>query len=187
MIKVGIIVGSTRPGRHADAVARWVLEKSKGRTDAEFEVVDIKDFNLPLLDEAMPPSMGQYAQPHTKAWARKVASFDAYVFVTPEYNHAPSAALKNAIDFVYAEWNNKAAGFVSYGASSGGGRAVEQLRQVMGEMQIADVRAQVLLSLLTDFENFSVFKPNPMHETALATMLNQVVSWGSALKTVRNA
>lgn len=186
MIKVGIIVGSTRPGRHADAVANWVLEKAKKRTEAQFEVVDIKDFNLPLLDEPVPPSQGQYSHPHTKKWAQKVASFDAYVFVTPEYNHATSAALKNAIDFLYAEWNNKAAGFVSYGASASGGRAVEQLRQVMAELQVADVRAQVLLSLFTDFEDFSVFKPSAVHETAMETMLDQIVAWGGALKTLRS-
>lgn len=186
MIKVGIIVGSTRPGRHADVVANWVLEKAKTRTDAQFEVVDIKDFNLPLLDEPVPPSMGKYSNPHTKAWAHKVASYDAYIFVTPEYNHAPSAALKNAIDYVYAEWNNKAAGFVSYGASASGGRAVEQLRQVMAELQIADVRSQVLLSLFTDFENFSSFKPSAAHDAAMAAMLDQVVSWGTALKAVRS-
>ncbi len=186
MIKVGIIVGSTRPGRHADAVASWVLEKAKKRTDAQFEIVDIADFRLPMLDEPVPPSMGQYSKPHTKAWAQKVASYDAYVFVTPEYNHAPSAALKNAIDFVYGEWNNKAAGFVSYGASTNGGRAVEQLRLIMGELQVADVRGQVLLNLYTDFENFSAFRPNPMHEASLATMLDQLVAWGAALKTVRS-
>jgi NAD(P)H-dependent FMN reductase len=185
MVKVGIIVGSTRPRRHADAVAKWVLEKAKKRTDAQFEIVDIKDFNLPLLDEPVPPSMGQYSQPHTKAWAQKVASFDAYVFVTPEYNHAPSAALKNAIDFVYSEWNNKAAGFVSYG-SANGARAVENLRLIMAELQVADVRAQVLLSLYTDFENFSAFKPNVIHETNLATMLDQLVAWGEAMKTLRS-
>jgi NAD(P)H-dependent FMN reductase len=186
MIKVGIIVGSTRPGRHADVVANWVLENAKKRTDAQFEVVDIADFKLPLLDEPVPPSMGQYSKPHTKAWAQKVASFDAYVFVTPEYNHAPSAALKNAIDFIYGEWNNKAAGFVSYGASSSGGRAVEQLRLVMGELQVADVRAQVLLSLYTDFENFAAFKPNAMQVTNLVTMLDQLVAWGGAMKTMRS-
>ncbi len=184
MIKAAIIIGSTRPGRHADAVAKWVLEHAKKRTDAEFEIVDLKDYNLPLLDEPMPPSMGQYSKPHTKAWAEKIASYDAFVFVTPEYNHAPSAALKNAIDFIYAEWNNKAAGFVSYG-SANGARAVEHLRLIMGELQIADVRAQVLLSLMTDFENWTTFKPNPMHETSLNTMLDQLVAWGTALKTVR--
>ncbi|MGD0727776.1 MAG: NAD(P)H-dependent oxidoreductase [Spirochaetia bacterium] len=185
MVRVGIVVGSTRPGRNAEAVARWVLEKAQKRTDAQFELVDIKDFKLPLLDEPVPPSMGQYTQPHTKAWAQKVASLDAFVFVTPEYNHGPSAALKNAIDFVYGEWNNKAAGFVSYG-SANGARAVEHLRLVMGELQVADVRAQVLLSLYTDFENFTVFKPNAMHETNLVTMLDQLVAWGGAMKTLRS-
>lgn len=185
MIKVGIIIGSTRPGRIGEGVAKWVFEKAKVRTDAQFEIVDLKSFDLPLLDEPIPPSMGRYSQPHTKAWAQKVASFDAYVFVTPEYNHAPPAALKNALDFVYGEWNNKAAGFVSYG-SAYGARAVEQLRLIMGELQVADVRAQVLLSLFTDFENYSVFKPNPMHETNLATMLGQLVAWGEAMKALRN-
>ncbi len=133
MLRIGIIVGSTRPGRKADAVARWVLEHARKRTDAEFEIVDIGDYNLPLLDEPIPPSMGKYTNQHTKDWAKKIASLDGFVFVTPEYNHGPSAALKNAIDFVYAEWNNKAAGFVSYG-SAGGARAVEHLRHVMGEI-----------------------------------------------------
>ena len=120
--------------------------------------MDIKDFNLPLLDEPVPPSQGKYSKEHTKKWAAKIASFDGYVFVTPEYNHGISGALKNAIDFLYAEWNNKAAGFVGYG-SAGGARAVEHLRLVMAEVQVATVRNQVMLSLRDDFENYSVFKP----------------------------
>lgn len=186
MIKLAIIIGSTRPGRNGEAVARWVHDIAKKRKDAEFELVDIKDFNLPLLDEPIPPTMGKYSQPHTKAWAAKIAAFDAFVFVTPEYNHGISGALKNAIDFLYAEWNNKAAGFVSYG-SAGGARAVEQLRLVMAELQIADVRAQVMLSLFTDFENFSVFKPAPHQEKAVTAMLDQVIAWGKALKTLRTS
>src|SRR5271157_213614 len=114
MTKVGILLGSTRPNRNGEAVAKWVYDIAKKRKDAEFELVDIKAFNLPLLDEPIPPSMGQYANAHTKSWAAKIDSFDAYVFVTPEYNHATSGALKNAIDYLYKEWNNKAAGFVSY-------------------------------------------------------------------------
>ena len=184
MIKIAIIIGSTRPGRKAEAVARWVHGIAKNRSDAEFELVDIQDFNLPLLDEPIPPSMGQYSKPHTKAWAAKIASFDAYVFVTPEYNHGTSGALKNAIDYLYAEWNNKAAGFVGYG-SAGGVRAVEQLRLVMGELQVADVRAQVMLSLYTDFENFTTFKPAGYHEKSVNAMLDQLISWGRALKAVR--
>ena len=184
MIKLAIIIGSTRPGRKAEAVARWVHEIARKRTDAEFEIVDIKDFDLPLLDEPTPPSMGQYIHPHTKAWAAKIASFDGYVFVTPEYNHGTSGALKNAIDYLYREWNNKAAGFVGYG-SAGGVRAVEQLRLVMGEVQVADVRAQVALSLSTDFENYSTFKPAPRHEASVGAMLDQVITWSGALKTLR--
>jgi NAD(P)H-dependent FMN reductase len=184
MLKIGIVVGSTRPGRKAVAVAEWVHGIAKQRAGVEFELVDIATFELPLLDEPIPPSMGKYSKPHTKAWAVKIASLDAFVFVTPEYNHGPSAALKNAIDFIYAEWNNKAAGFVGYG-SLGGARAVEQLRLILAEVQIATVRAQVALSLHTDFENFAVFKPAPSHEKVLGTMLDQVIAWSGALKTLR--
>ncbi len=184
MIKIGIIIGSTRPGRNSEAVAEWVYQLASTRKDAEFELVDIKDYNLPLLDEPIPASMNQYMNEHTKKWAEKIGSLDAFIFVTPEYNHAPTGALKNAIDYLYAEWNNKAAGFVSYG-SAGGVRAVEQLRQIMGEIQVADVRAQVQLSLFTDFENFSVFKPGEYQEAPLHTMIDQLVAWGEALKTIR--
>ena len=184
MINVGIIVGSTRPGRKADAVARWVHEIGKKRNDASFEVVDIADFKLPLLDEPMPPMMGQYTHPHTKAWAAKIAGFDAFVFVTPEYNHSTSGALKNAIDFLWREWNDKAAGFVGYGGA-GGTRAVEHLRLVMAEVKVADVRAQVALSLFTDFENYVAFKPGPHQERAVTAMLDDVVAWGEALKAMR--
>lgn len=184
MLKIGIVIGSTRPGRLGESVAAWVFEKAAKLVEAEFEVVDLLKFNLPMLDEPVPPSLGQYSKAHTKAWAKKVASLDAFVFVTPEYNHAPPAALKNALDFLYAEWNNKAAGFVSYG-SAYGARAVEQLRATMGELQIADVRAQVLLSLYVDFENFSRFHPNPMHEVNLKTMLDQLMAWGEAMKALR--
>ena len=184
MMRIAIIIGSTRPGRKAEAVAKWVYEIAQNRSDAEFELVDIKDFDLPLLDEPVSPIMGQYTHQHTKIWSAKIASFDAYVFVTPEYNHGTSGALKNAIDFLYHEWVNKAAGFVSYGGAAGA-RAAEQLRLVLAEVQIATVRNQVLLSLFTDFENFSVFKPAPQHEKSVNAMLEQVTAWGSALKTLR--
>ena len=128
--------------------------------------------------------MGQYSKPHTKAWAAEIDSFDGYVFVTPEYNHGTSGALKNAIDFLFAEWNNKAAGFVSYGGASGA-RAVEQLRLVLVEVQMATVRLQVLLSMFTDFENFSIFKPDSRKETSVNAMLDQLIAWGGALKTLR--
>src|SRR3954462_1948767 len=131
MLRIAIILGSTRPGRNGEAVAKWAHEIAKKRSDAIFELVDIKDFNLPLLDEPVPPSMGQYSKEHTKKWAAKIATFDGFVFVTPEYNHGTSGALKNAIDFLFAEWNDKAAGFVGYG-SMGGARAIENLRLICG-------------------------------------------------------
>jgi NAD(P)H-dependent FMN reductase len=184
MTRIGIIVGSTRPGRKAEAVAKWVQGIAAKRSDAQYEVVDIAAFNLPLLDEPVPPSMGQYSKDHTKRWAAKIASFDGFVFVTPEYNHATSGALKNAIDFLFAEWNNKAAGFVGYG-SMGGARAIENLRLVCGEIMMADVRQAVLLSLFTDFENFATFKPAAVHEKTVGTMLDQVVLWSNALRGIR--
>jgi NAD(P)H-dependent FMN reductase len=184
MPRIAIIVGSTRPGRNGAAVADWVFEQAKKRTDAEFELVDLIDHTLPHLDEAVPPSLGLYAQEHTKEWAATISSFDGFVFVTPEYNHTTSGVLKNAIDYLYAEWNNKAAGFVSYG-SAGGVRAVENLRLIMGELQVADVRAQVAFSLATDFENYSVFQPNEYHLPNLTAMLDQLVSWSNALAAVR--
>jgi NAD(P)H-dependent FMN reductase len=184
MLKVAIITGSTRPGRKSEAVARWVYGIAAKRSDALFEVVDIAAFDLPLLDEPLPPMMNQYAKPHTKVWAAKIATFDAFVFVTPEYNHSTSGALKNAIDFLFREWNDKAAGFVGYG-SVGGARAVEQLRLVMGEIKVADVRAQVALSMYTDFENFSILKPGPQQEAAVNAMLDDLVPWGQALQTMR--
>lgn len=185
MLKIAIVTGSTRPGCNNEAVANRVYRIAKGRKDAEFELVDIASYNLPLLDESMSPLFAQYSRKHTKAWSDKVASFDAYVFVTPEYNHSTSGALKNAIDYLYREWNNKAAGLVSYGGHAGGARAVEHLRLILAEVTVATVRAQVLLTLFTDFENFKAFKPGPQREKELHAMLDQLVAWGAALRALR--
>ena len=184
MSRIGIILGSTRPNRNGEQVANWVYDVASRRDDAEFELVDLRDYPLPHLDEPLPPSMGQYQNDHTKQWADKIASFDGFVFVTPEYNHSTSGVLKNAIDYLFAEWNNKAAGFVSYGAV-GGARAAEHLRLIAGELQMADVRQQVALSLITEFENFSVFKPNDYNVAALETLLDQVIAWSNALAPLR--
>lgn len=186
MLNIGIIVGSTRPGRKALAVAKWVYEVALKRGGDRYEVVDLLDYALPLLDEDVPAaaSGGEYAKPHTKAWAAKIETFDAFVFVTPEYNHGIPGALKNALDFLYPEWNDKAAGFVAYGGV-GGTRSVEQLRLVLAELQVATVRNQVVLSLRSDFERFEVFTPGPHQGRAVNAMLDQLVAWGGALKTVR--
>ncbi|WP_121394721.1 NADPH-dependent FMN reductase [Actinokineospora cianjurensis] len=184
MTRIGIILGSTRPNRNGEQVAEWVHGIAAKRSDADCELVDLRDFPLPHLDEPVPPSMGQYQNDHTRAWAAKIASFDGFVIITPEYNHSTSGVLKNAIDYLYAEWNNKAVGFVSYG-SVGGARAVEHLRLIAGELQMADVRQQVALSLMTEFENFSVFKPGDYNVPALTTLLDQVVAWSTALAPLR--
>lgn len=183
---IGIILGSTRPGRNGQAVAAWALELAQQRTDATFELVDLKDYPLPHLDEPAPASFQQYQNDHTKAWSAKIAAFDGFIFVTPEYNHSTSGVLKNAIDYLYSEWNNKAVGFISYGAV-GGARAVEHLRLVSIELQMAPVRAQVSLSLITEFENFSVFKPGDYQLPAADALFNQVIAWSSALAPLRAA
>lgn len=185
MINIAIIIGSTRPGRKAESVAKWILEQGKKRTDARFEIVDISEYHLPLLDEPNPAGMNQYTKDHTKRWSDKIKEFDGYIIVTPEYNHSTSAALKNAIDYLHVEWINKAAGFVSYG-SMGGARAVEHLRQIYAELQVATVRAQVMFSLFSDFVNMTEFKPDPRHEPEAETLFDQLIAWSTALKTLRS-
>lgn len=185
MTRIAILVGSTRPGRNGEAVARWVYDRAVQRDDATFEVVDIAKQDLPFLDEPAPAALDSgYRREHTRRWSETIASFDGYVFVTPEYNHSLCGALKNAIDFLYVEWNNKAAGFVGYGLH-GGVRAVEHLRLVMAELHIADVRDQVALSLFTDFEDMKVFQPAAHHEPMLDRMLDDVVAWSDALAPLR--
>lgn len=186
MPKIQIITGSTRPGRNNKAVSNWIYNLASQRDDIEVELVDIADFNLPLLDEPVPPSMGQYSKEHTKNWSAKIAEADGYIFVTPEYNHGIPGALKNAIDFLYKEWNNKAAGFVSYG-SAAGVRAVEHMRGVCAELQIADVRAQVMLNIFAgdfDFDNSKV-NASESHINSANTMLDQLTAWSTALQSVR--
>ncbi|WP_163506706.1 NADPH-dependent FMN reductase [Fodinicola acaciae] len=185
MTRIAIVLGSTRPGRRAEIVARWVAEVAKRHHDAEFELVDIGAYGLPMLDEPAPAMTGDYRNEHTKRWAAAIDGFDGYVFVTPEYNHSFPAALKNAIDFLYAEWNDKAAGFVGYGAY-GGMRAVEQLRLILAEMKVATVRTQVALSKHTDRDLF-VDPENwrPSGDRDLTEMLDQLIAWSNALRTLQ--
>ena len=184
MTRIGMILGSTRPNRRGEQVAHWALELAVKHGDAEFELVDLRDFPLPHLDEGVPPSFGQYQNEHTLQWAKKIASFDGFVIITPEYNHSTSGVLKNALDYLFAEWNNKAVGFISYGAH-GGVRAVEHLRVMAGELMMADVRAQVVLNFATEFENHRHFKPGEYQVPALTTMLDQVIAWSETLAPLR--
>ena len=189
MTRIGIILGSTRPNRNGEQVARWVYDIAVQRSDAEFELVDLRDYPLPHLDEPLPPSMGQYQNEHTKAWASKIASFDGFVIVTPEYNHGTSGVLKNAIDYLYAEWNNKAVGFVSYGGV-GGARAVQHLRMQALTLQMAPISTAVHI-LFPDYmavvkEGKSLGDFGHLNQNA-KQMLDQLVWWTRALKAAREA
>jgi NAD(P)H-dependent FMN reductase len=143
---VHVVLGSTRQGRSGERVARWFLETAADRTDLRLELVDLRDWPLPFFDSPVPPITGRYDDPAQQAWAAKVAEADAYVLVSPEYNHGYTAVLKNALDTVFAEWGGKPVGFVGYGGPAGGVRAVEQLRQVVVELGMVPLREQVALA-----------------------------------------
>ncbi|MFI7005054.1 NADPH-dependent FMN reductase [Streptomyces sp. NPDC050145] len=185
MTTIGIILGSTRPGRVGPQIASWVEKTAGARDDATFEVVDIADYDLPLFDEPRSPRLGDYEHAHTRAWAATIDALDGFVFVTPEYNRSIPAALKNAIDFVYNEWNHKAAGFVGYGSNVGGARALDHLRHIAGAVQLTAVHTQVHLSLQSDFEEYRTFAPAERHDRALGQMLGEVVALTSALAPMR--
>ncbi len=176
-LKIGIILGSTREGRVSPQVGRWVEKHAQNR-DASYELIDIRDYNIPLLGEGGDTS-------GIERWNQKLAELDGFIFIVSEYNHSMSAALKNAIDHVKEAWWHKAAGIVSYG-SGGGVRAAEHLRGVLGEVNIADVRAHVLLSLFDDFDNGSEFNPRPPHEKSLQGLFKQVEDWAGALRPLRS-
>lgn len=183
MTKIAIILGSTRPNRNGEAVADWVVKQASSRP-ATYDLIDLRDHPLPLLDEPVPPSQGDYQNEHTKRWSENIAAYDGFVFVTPEYNHSTSGALKNALDYLYSEWNNKACAFVAYG-SMGGARAIEHLRGMASELQMAHVRQQVSFTFANDFEDSSGFTPAPLHEEEAQTMFDQLESWADALRAVR--
>lgn len=184
-MKIAIITGSTREGRKSLEVAQWVKQIADGRNDdATYEIVDTADFNLPVWDAPASPAWGPSDDPVAQAWSTKVNEFDGYVFVVAEYNHSLTGSLKNALDYLYTELNNKAAGFVGYG-SAGGARAIEHLRGILSEQQVAHVRNAAGLSLFHDFENFSTFKPTEGAPGQVLGMLDQLVVWSKAMAAVR--
>lgn len=186
MIRLAIITGSTRPGRTSPDVARWVHEHAAARDDLHAEIVDLAAFDLRQLDEPAPAALSaDYQHEHTRRWSEVIASFDAYIIVTPEYNHSMPGALKTALDFLFAEWNDKAVGFVGHGVH-GGVRAIEHLRQVAAELKLADVRTQVTLSVFADFQDMTAFAPQDHHTATLQRMLDELVAWGGALKALRD-
>lgn len=183
-LKIAVIIASSRPQRVGPAVAQWFHDATGSRDDVSYELIDLADQDLPNLDEGAPAAAQNYTQDHTKAWSAKIAGYDGFVFVTPEYNRGIPGQLKNALDFLYAEWNDKAAGIVCYG-SSGGLRAAEQLKQILGELQVATVRAQVSVSIFDDMENFAQMTPRAFQAGNIAAMLDQLKRWAGALKPLR--
>lgn len=173
---IGIIIGSIRNGRAGAAVAEWVAEQLTRRDATQFEVIDLKDFDVPLLTAPVPPAAAnrQYDSENVRRWSRAIDACDSFVFVTPEYNHGVPGAFKNAVDSLGPEWTGKAVGFVAYGAD-GGVRAVEQWRQIVANFQMFDVRAQVSLSLFQEFGDDG-FTPQERRAGELDTLLDQLIS-----------
>ncbi|GAB3049373.1 NADPH-dependent FMN reductase [Virgibacillus ainsalahensis] len=185
-LKLAIVQGSVRDGRNGTAVAKWMHDFATKRNDVnvEYEVVDLSEYKLPLLGQEVAETQKAEADAAIQAWSEKMASFDGYIIVTPEYNHAAGGALKNAFDYLKPEVANKAAGFVGYG-SLGGARAHENLRLIFGELQIADVRTAVTFSLMTDFVDMSDFNPAAYHADNANQMLDQLIAWSEGFKTLR--
>lgn len=183
-LRIGIILGSTRPGRRGARLATWVLDAARQHGGAQFEIVDLADYALGNLDEPGNPILAQYTHDHTRAWSAAVAAFDGFVFVVPEYNHSFPGALKNAIDYVYREWNDKAAGIISYGGWAAGVRAAEALRLVLAEVQVATVRSQPAINTHAGLET-EEYIPSHGIEPLVGTMLDQLLSWAAALQAVR--
>jgi NAD(P)H-dependent FMN reductase len=176
-LRIGIIVGSTREGRVSPQVATWVQEQAQAFNKNKYEIVDVKEYQLPLLGESADVT-------GVERWKSTLAELDGFIFVTAEYNHSITASLKNALDSARDPWANKPAGIVSYG-SLGGARAAEHLRTILGELQVADVRGHVALSMTQDFEGWETFKPRPIHKQNMDQLLTQLDRWGTALKGTR--
>jgi NAD(P)H-dependent FMN reductase len=187
-LKLNIIVGSTRPGRAGLPIGQWLKELAIAHGKFEVELVDLAHFNLPLLDEAMHPVLQQYEHEHTRRWSASVASADAYVFLTPEYDYFPPASLVNAVQVVMREWSYKPAGVVSYGGISGGLRASQVLRQLMTSVNLHPLPQVVPIPSFGQFiDDEGVFRPNDLMVEGAKGMLDELLKWTLPLKTMRPA
>jgi len=188
-LKIAVIIGSIRPNRFADHPANWILAKANERPEIEAEIVDLRDYPMPLFAETTSPAWGPSQDEVAQRWQKKVAEFDGYIIIAAEYNRAPTGTLKNALDYSYTEWNRKAVGFVGYG-SVGGARAIEQLRTIAVELQMAPIRVGVHVPLPTYLavlqEGKSLDEFDFMTKGA-NDMLDQLIWWTKALKTAREA
>lgn len=188
MVTIKVILGSTRPGRFGVQPAEWITKLGEAYGDqARFELVDLKDLDLPLLDTPTPPSMSpEYQNDHQAAWGKIVAEADGFVFVTPEYNHGMPASLKNAIDYLAQEWANKPVAFVSYGADGGGIRAIEQFRQVVSWLKMHDLNKFISLpSYYLNLDEQGNYKFSDDETERAHSMLKDLVFWAEQLKETR--
>lgn len=187
MLNIAIIIGSVRPNRVGPAVAEWFHGAVKDTKDVNFDVIDLKEVNLPMLDEGMPAMMGQYANDHTKKWSETIKKYDGYVLVVSEYNHGYAASLKNALDYLYAEWNKKPVAFVSYGAS-GGMRAVQQLRTVVINLGMAPLSAHLWINLYSGgLDKDGKVVPEAVQGGSTEKFVAELIWWAQALKTARES
>lgn len=183
-VRIQIILGSTREGRFGYRVANWFYKIAAAREDLTAELIDLRDWQLPFFNEARPPASGHYAA-EAQAWAEKVAQGDGFVIITPEYNYGYPAVLKNALDHIYHEWNNKPVAFVGYGGSAGGSRAVQQLREVAIELQMAPIRAGIVMPFARRLFNEDGAIKDESYEGRANALLDQLLWWARALKAAR--
>jgi len=187
MINVKIVIASTRPGRKGAPLGKWIFEVAKTNPDFDIEVLDLKEINLPLLDEPNHPRLQKYEQQHTKDWSAKIAPADAFIFVTPEYNFGLPASLKNALDFLFNEWAYKPVAFVSYGGVSGGIRSVQMLKQVVTSLKMMPMVEAVNVPFFTNFiDENGTFIPNEITQKSADIMLKELAKWASGLQIIRN-
>jgi NAD(P)H-dependent FMN reductase len=183
-----IIVASTRPGRVGLPIGQWVYERALAQGDFVPELIDLAEVGLPFMDEPHHPRFGNYVHQHTKDWSAKIEAADAFIFVTPEYNHGMSAPLKNALDYLHREWQFKPVGFVSYGGVAAGTRAVQMIKQVVASLKMMPLVEAVPIAFVNQFfDDAQQFRPNDQTESALATMLNELARVGTALRALRES
>jgi len=183
-----VIIGSTRPGRVGPAVAEWIARRAEEHGGFEVQVTDLAELGLPLFDEPNHPRLKQYVHQHTKDWSALADGSDAFIFVTPEYNYGFNAALKNAIDYLHAEWQHKAAGIVSYGGVAAGTRATQMLKQVLTAVKIMPVPESVNIPFIREsLDEDGRFKPSELMDAHATAMLDEVLRWTQALRPLRPA
>lgn len=186
MTKIKIILGSSRPSRFGEQPAKWLMEMSKHIKGAEFELIDLAEVALPFLDEPLPALHNKYQNDHTKAWSKVISDADGFVFIVAEYNHGYTPVMKNALDYLYNEWNHKPVAFLSYGAAAGGARAVDQLRAVVGHLGMYDITEHIILpEYYANQDEDGNFQFTERHEHNAHVMLNRLVFWADKMADAR--